>query len=101
MAVYDRAIEAVEPVERFGLFNIYLKKAADIYGVTRTRQIYEKAIEVLSDSEAKEMCLRYEGIGRSLLNISLFSKVLKELKTFSFISKYSFLYKYIYLSIFL
>ena len=58
MAVYDRAIEAVEPVERFGLFNIYLKKAADIYGVTRTRQIYEKAIEVLSDSESKEMCLR-------------------------------------------
>ncbi len=41
MAVYDRAIEAVEPAERFGLFNIYLKKAADIYGVTRTRQIYQ------------------------------------------------------------
>jgi len=41
MAVYDRAIEAVEPTERFGLFNIYLKKAADIYGVTRTRQIYQ------------------------------------------------------------
>ena len=25
----------------------------------RTRQIYEKAIEVLTDNEAKEMCLRY------------------------------------------
>ncbi len=35
MAVYDRAIEAVDAIERFGLFNIYLKKASEIYGVTR------------------------------------------------------------------
>jgi hypothetical protein len=35
MAVYDRAIEAVDANERFGLFNIYLKKASEIYGVTR------------------------------------------------------------------
>ena len=60
LAVYDRAIDAVEPSERFGLFNIYLKKAAEIYGITRTRQIYQKAIEVLGDMEAKEMCLRYK-----------------------------------------
>lgn len=59
MAVYDRAIQAVDATERFGLFNIYLKKAADIYGVTRTRQIYQKAIEILDDREAKEMCLRF------------------------------------------
>merc|ERR1719206_1115863 len=47
MAVYDRAVDAVEKKERFSLFNIYLKKAAEIYGVTRTRSIYEKAIELL------------------------------------------------------
>jgi pre-mRNA-splicing factor SYF1 len=66
MAVYDRAIEAVDSAERFGLFNIYLKKAADIYGVTRTRQIYQKAIEVLGDTEAKEMCLRFSDMETKL-----------------------------------
>jgi pre-mRNA-splicing factor SYF1 len=59
MAVYDRAIDQVEKIERFAVFNVYLRKAAEIYGVTRTRQIYEKAVEVLDDHEAREMCKRF------------------------------------------
>jgi len=59
MAVYDRAVAAVEKKEQFEVFNIYLRKAAEIYGVTRTRQIYEKAIEVLGESESREMCIRF------------------------------------------
>ena len=42
MAVYDRAVDKVEKKERYAVFNIYLKKAAEIYGVTKTRAIYEK-----------------------------------------------------------
>ena len=59
MAVYDRAVDAVEKSERFAVFNIYLKKGAEIYGVTRTRQIYEKAIELLEDTEARVMSQRF------------------------------------------
>ena len=59
MAVYDRAVGAVEKSERFAVFNIYLRKGAEIYGVTRTRQIYEKAIELLEDSEARIMSQRF------------------------------------------
>ena len=59
MAVYERAATAVEKSEKLAIFNIYLKKAAEIYGVTRTREIYEKSIEVLEDLEASEMCLRF------------------------------------------
>lgn len=79
MSVYDKAIDAVEKSEQMAIFNIYLQKAAEIYGVTRTRyvvicqdvnfmfvttdspcrQIYEKAIEVLSDREASIMCQRF------------------------------------------
>ena len=59
MAVYERAATAVEKSEKMAIFNIYLKKAAEIYGVTRTREIYEKSIEVLEDLEASEMCLRF------------------------------------------
>lgn len=46
MAVYERATEAVEVEERHYMFNIYIKRAAEIYGVTYTREIYQKAIEV-------------------------------------------------------
>lgn len=46
MAVYERATQAVEAEERHHMFNIYIKRAAEIYGVTYTRAIYQKAIEV-------------------------------------------------------
>ena len=37
----------------FQMFNVYIKRAAEIYGVTYTRPIYEKAIEVLPDEQAR------------------------------------------------
>lgn len=46
MAVYERATQAVLPSEKHDMYNIYIKRAAEIYGVTHTRSIYEKAIEV-------------------------------------------------------
>lgn len=59
MAVYERATEAVLPEEMFEMFNIYIKKAAEIYGIPKTRQIYEKAIDVLAETPTREMCLRF------------------------------------------
>ena len=59
MAVYQRAVVAVDKTDKMAVFNIYLKKAAESYGVTMTRSIYEKAIEVLEDMEASDMCLRF------------------------------------------
>ncbi|XP_026463495.1 pre-mRNA-splicing factor SYF1-like [Ctenocephalides felis] len=59
MAVYERATVAVLPEEMFQMFNIYIKKAAEIYGVPKTRQIYEKAIELLPEDKAREMCQRF------------------------------------------
>ena len=41
------------------MYNIYLRKAAEIYGVTRTRQIYEKAIETLKEADSRDMCIRF------------------------------------------
>ena len=46
MAVYERATRAVEPAQQYDMFNIYIKRAAEIYGVTHTRSIYQKALEV-------------------------------------------------------
>ncbi|XP_078091040.1 pre-mRNA-splicing factor SYF1 [Mustelus asterias] len=59
MAVYERATKAVELMEQYEMYNIYIKRAAEIYGVTHTRGIYERAIEVLPDEHARDMCLRF------------------------------------------
>ncbi|XP_054043783.1 LOW QUALITY PROTEIN: pre-mRNA-splicing factor SYF1, partial [Rissa tridactyla] len=59
MGVYERATRAVLPAQRHDMFNIYIKRAAELYGVTHTRPIYQKAIEVLGDDAARELCLRF------------------------------------------
>ncbi|RWS06759.1 pre-mRNA splicing factor Syf1-like protein [Dinothrombium tinctorium] len=59
MAIYDRATTAVREEDRYEMFNIYIKKAAEIFGVTYTRQIYEKAIDILPDDQAREMYLKF------------------------------------------
>ena len=66
MTIYDRAVQSVLPEEQFDMFNIFIRKAAEMFGVTHTRQIYEKAIEVLPDSQALEMCLRFAELERKL-----------------------------------
>ncbi|XP_030852951.1 pre-mRNA-splicing factor SYF1 isoform X1 [Strongylocentrotus purpuratus] len=66
VAVYDRATKAVLPKEQHEMFNIYIKRVAEVYGVTQTRPIYEKAVEILPDIEAREMCLRFADLERKL-----------------------------------
>jgi pre-mRNA-splicing factor SYF1 len=41
------------------MFNFYAAKAIEFYGLTSARPIFEKAIEVLPDKDAKEMCMRF------------------------------------------
>ena len=48
------------------MYNIYIKKAADMYGVTKTRPIYEKAIEQLNETQSREMCIRFADMERKL-----------------------------------
>jgi len=64
--IYERATEAVLPEERYELYNIYIKQVATMKGVTATREIFEKAIEVLPDDQVKEICMRYADMERKL-----------------------------------
>ncbi|XP_013113149.1 pre-mRNA-splicing factor syf1 homolog [Stomoxys calcitrans] len=59
MAVYDRATSAVKQEEMYDMYNIFVKKAAEIYGLPRTREIYEKAIECLPEENMRHMCVRF------------------------------------------
>ncbi|CAJ0961627.1 unnamed protein product, partial [Mesorhabditis belari] len=66
MGIYNRACEAVDKEDKAAMFNIYLKKATDIYGVTSTRPIYERAIEMLPEKKSREFSVRYANMERAL-----------------------------------
>ena len=37
MEVYDRAVKELDQEDKFELYNLYIAKAAEFYGVSRTR----------------------------------------------------------------
>ncbi|KAJ1619392.1 hypothetical protein T492DRAFT_890394 [Pavlovales sp. CCMP2436] len=59
MRIFERGCAAVAPKERPELFRLHISKAAEAFGVARTRPIYEKAIEALADDAARLLCLEY------------------------------------------
>jgi len=66
MNVYDRACRAVEESEKPHLFNIYIARATEFFGVTKTREIYEQAISNLPEKFMKDICLRYAELEKKL-----------------------------------
>lgn len=52
------------------MFNIYIKRAAESFGVVSTREIYEKAIEVLPDQNARfDSTLNYTQLEGKIVQI--------------------------------
>lgn len=51
--IYERGTDAVLAEERYEMYNIYIQQVASMKGVTATREIFEKAIEVLPDDKVK------------------------------------------------
>ena len=51
MSVYDRACRAVIDTDKPYLYHIYLNRAAQFFGITRTREIYEQAIGMTDDEK--------------------------------------------------
>ncbi|KAL7083563.1 hypothetical protein ACP275_14G171800 [Erythranthe tilingii] len=67
MRVYDQATKAVPANEKLGMYEIYISRAAEIFGVPKTREIYEQAIESgLPDKDVKTMCVKYAELEKSL-----------------------------------
>ncbi|KAL2315466.1 Pre-mRNA-splicing factor cwf3 [Schizosaccharomyces pombe] len=59
ISILEKAADKVKTADRLAIYNVLLVKVALNYGVLATRTVYEKAIESLSDSEVKDMCLRF------------------------------------------
>ncbi|XP_057499533.1 uncharacterized protein LOC130783795 [Actinidia eriantha] len=67
MKVYDQATKALPPNEKLSMYEIYIARAAEIFGVPKTREIYEQAIESgLPDKDVKTMCMKYAELEKSL-----------------------------------
>jgi len=66
MSVYDRACRAVEDEDKTYMYSIYIARATEFFGVTRTREIYDQAIANLPDDQVKDACLRYADLERKL-----------------------------------
>ncbi|CAL9015338.1 unnamed protein product [Prunus brigantina] len=67
MKVYDEATKAVPNHEKLSMYEIYIARAAEIFGIPKTREIYEQAIESgLPDKDVKTMCMKYAELEKSL-----------------------------------
>jgi len=59
LAIYNRATKAVEEKDMYDMYMILLRKTAELFGQTRTREIYDQAIENLPQERIKDACIRY------------------------------------------
>lgn len=66
MAVYERAASAVPGEEQLELWLLYIKRAQASFGVTFTRDLYQKALESLPDKAAKEIAVQFADMERKL-----------------------------------
>ncbi|KAK8921171.1 hypothetical protein KSP39_PZI019937 [Platanthera zijinensis] len=67
MKVYDQAVKAVANDEKLNMYEIYIARAAEIFGIPKTREIYEQAIESgLPDNAVRTMCMKYAELERNL-----------------------------------
>jgi len=58
--IYNRACKACPEENRFDMYNIYIAKTAEFFGLTRTREIYTEAINGgMGEDKIKDMCLLF------------------------------------------
>ena len=48
------------------MYNLYIARATELFGVTRTRDIYDKAIEELPTKDLKKICTQFAEMERRL-----------------------------------
>ncbi|KAJ3008700.1 UNVERIFIED_CONTAM: Pre-mRNA-splicing factor SYF1 [Siphonaria sp. JEL0065] len=69
MKIYDRATRAVSDADRFLVFELYIAKSVSFFGRTSSREIYQRALEVLPDKTARTMAIRFAQMEASLFEV--------------------------------
>eukprot|EP00405_Crypthecodinium_cohnii_P040860 CAMPEP_0206553906 /NCGR_PEP_ID=MMETSP0325_2-20121206/16885_1 /ASSEMBLY_ACC=CAM_ASM_000347 /TAXON_ID=2866 /ORGANISM="Crypthecodinium cohnii, Strain Seligo" /LENGTH=969 /DNA_ID=CAMNT_0054053921 /DNA_START=161 /DNA_END=3066 /DNA_ORIENTATION=+ len=66
LAIYSRATKAVEEKDMYDMYMILVRKTAELFGQTRTREIYDSAIKDLPQERIKDACVRYAHMEKML-----------------------------------
>ncbi|KAL8427271.1 hypothetical protein Efla_002709 [Eimeria flavescens] len=66
LAIYSAATKAVLPEEQLDMFCVYIARTSELFGVARTRKIFEEAIESLPSKDVRNVCMRYAVVEKSL-----------------------------------
>jgi pre-mRNA-splicing factor SYF1 len=66
VAIYDRATKAVLENHKLDMFRLYIKKVEILFGIVKTRPVYERALKELSDDSCKRLCIEYAEMERKL-----------------------------------
>jgi pre-mRNA-splicing factor SYF1 len=66
MAVYARAATAAAAEDKYDMFLIYIHRVAECFGVTKTREVFDKAFKSVPDQHLKALALKYAGVEVSL-----------------------------------
>ncbi|CAB3407013.1 unnamed protein product [Caenorhabditis bovis] len=59
LSIYNRATSGVDRSDMHLMYNIYIKKVQEMYGIAQCRPIFERAIAELPEDKSRAMSLRY------------------------------------------
>lgn len=70
MNVYENAVKHVQKGDRYQVYEIYIAKASEFFGIGKVREIYESAIESIdhpvSDDDTLKLVIQYSDLERKL-----------------------------------
>ena len=94
MKIYDQSTRNIDLQDLYDMYLIYISKAASFFGLTSTREIYERALEQLPDKYAREMSINFVGMEIKLGEIDRARAVLGYASQFSDPKKDASYWKY-------
>jgi pre-mRNA-splicing factor SYF1 len=59
LSLYDRAVDHVDVADQLDMYRLYVHKVQQSFGVTKTRQVYERAIQNLDEAGARTMSMEF------------------------------------------
>lgn len=82
MQIYDRASKELTKEDIYEVLNVSIAMTSEFYGVSRTREMYEKALQRLSGADRVQMGLRFAKIERKLGEIERARAIYQHLSQF-------------------
>jgi pre-mRNA-splicing factor SYF1 len=81
--IYDRMVRAVPQEQRFRAYSVYTAKVAKLLGVTKTRPIFESALQALQEAEILLLGRKYAELETNLGEIERARAVLGHISQFT------------------